>query len=91
MDVDLPGVSKDQLNISVDDAKGTLMIEAQRNTGETHKDVQQQGKEKEGKEDYWWRKERTSGKLQRVLQLPETADLHKAEVRDAARVGRWCD
>eukprot|EP00953_Heterococcus_sp_UTEX-ZZ885_P014583 8256-Heterococcus_DN1.PRE.1 len=68
MAVEVPGMSKDNINISVDEARSTVTITSERKA------------EKEDKQEGWLLRERSYGKSQRSVLLPETADLNKAEV-----------
>jgi Hsp20/alpha crystallin family len=52
----------------VDEARSTVTITSERKA------------EKEDKQEGWLLRERSYGKSQRSVLLPETADLHKAEV-----------
>jgi HSP20 family molecular chaperone IbpA len=66
--VEVPGLSKEDISISVDESHSTLSITAERKH------------QKEEKDDGWLLRERSYGKCQRSVQLPESADLNKAEV-----------
>jgi HSP20 family protein len=68
MAVEVPGMSKENINISVDEARSTVTITSERKA------------EKEDKQEGWLLRERSYGKSQRSVLLPETADLNKAEV-----------
>jgi HSP20 family protein len=65
--VDLPGVAPNEIEVTCRD--GSLVIE-----GERHR-------EHEGQEGDVWRSERMYGKFQRVIPLPENADLDNIEAR----------
>lgn len=65
--VDLPGVAANEINVTCDD--NALVIE-----GERHR-------EHEGQEGDVWRSERMYGKFQRVIPMPENADLDSVDAR----------
>jgi len=67
VNVDLPGMSADDIQVTVQD--GALVIE-----GERHN-------EHEDREGDVWRCERSYGRFQRVIALPEGADTASAEAR----------
>src|SRR5262245_42270063 len=58
VEVDLPGVKSEQLEVTVD--KGTLKIVAERTAPEAERK--------------YWHQERGYGRVERVVTLPETAD-----------------
>ncbi|KAG5177639.1 HSP20-like chaperone [Tribonema minus] len=69
MKVDMPGVSKEEININVDESNNSITITTERKE-----------EKKEETEGGWLVRERTFGKAQRTQVLPQTADLSKAQV-----------
>ena len=67
IEVDLPGVSKDDINIDVDD--NTLTISGVRKVKEEHKD------------DSFYKVESVYGKFERSFSLPEDVDTDKIEAK----------
>ena len=67
IEVDLPGVSKDDINIDVDD--NTLTISGVRKVKEEHK------------EDNFYKVESVYGKFERSFSLPEDVDTDKIEAK----------
>lgn len=62
---DLPGVSKEDCNVHVEDNVVTISAHRQRS--------------KETKKDGWHRSERSFGRVERSIRLPETADMDASE------------
>jgi HSP20 family protein len=65
--VDLPGLAPEDVRLRLD--QGALIIEGERRN------------ERESNEGGVWRSERSYGQFQRVIPLPETADVESAEAR----------
>lgn len=65
MDVDLPGITKDDIVIDVDD--NVLSVSGERKANETHQ------------EDKYYKVESSYGKFERSFTLPEDADADKIE------------
>ncbi|KAG5189773.1 hypothetical protein JKP88DRAFT_262103 [Tribonema minus] len=72
--VDCPGVSKEDINISVDDSDNTITVEAMR-----PQEHEKEGEEK-GKQGSYLTREIPHGKMHRICPLPADADVNKAEV-----------
>jgi len=66
--MDMPGVQKEDINISVDDQSNTLTVTTERK--------EQSDRDESG----WVTRERSWGKSVRSMALPNTADLQNAEV-----------
>lgn len=71
--MDMPGAKKEDVNLDVDDAKCCVTVTVD-------KKMHEMGEEKREKGEGWLIRERTMGKLQRVIIFPENADLQKADV-----------
>jgi HSP20 family protein len=85
MKVDLPGVRKEDIAITVDDAAGTITVATTQSKEEETRSSGSAGKEgKEGKDGAWLVRERRYGRASRTQALPKSADLAKAavELRD---------
>jgi HSP20 family molecular chaperone IbpA len=75
--MDMPGVQKEDVNISVDDQSNTLTVTTER-------------KEQSDRDEFGWvTRERSWGKSVRSMALPNTADLQNAEVE--LRVSQYLD
>ena len=65
---DVPGLSEDELDLTVN--KHVLTIKGERRTANTERDG-----------DHFLRTERTSGKFERLIRLPESADFDKISAK----------
>jgi HSP20 family molecular chaperone IbpA len=77
--MDMPGVNKEDVNISVDDQSNTLTVTTER-------------KEQSDRDEFGWvTRERSWGKSVRSMVLPNTADLQKADVelRVSQHITSW--
>jgi len=69
LDIDLPGVKKEEINVDVND--GVLSIYGERNFKE------------EVKEEHYYKVETHFGKFQRVFSLPENVDADMIEAKNS--------
>lgn len=69
MKVDMPGVNKEDITITVDDSTSAITVTTERRE-----------EKKEESEGGWLLRERSFGKAQRTQVLPQSADLSKAQV-----------